>query len=85
MCKWHQPPNPLKGELRVCNFELFFLNEYFIIYFTAKVPPSGGGGGYFTSTASRNPLPSKLKANTNNIMANPGIKAIIGLWVMMKL
>ncbi len=41
--------------------------------------------GLLTSNASLNPLPSILKANTSNIMANPGIIASIGLCVMMKL
>ena len=38
-----------------------------------------------TFNASLNPLPSKLKASTNNMIAMPGARASIGLCVMMKL
>ena len=38
-----------------------------------------------TFNASRSPLPSRLKASTNSIIAKPGARASIGFWVMMKL
>ena len=38
-----------------------------------------------TSSASRNPFPSKLKASTSNIIAIPGANASAGLLVIMKL
>ena len=91
MFRWRQPPNPLKGEPEAVKL---FLQSLFIslkIWVNAQsirvllVPPLGGGGGYFTSTASLNPLPNKLKASTSNMMAKPGINASIGLCVMMKL
>jgi len=39
----------------------------------------------FTSSISRNALPSKLNASTSNIIANPGASASMGLCVIMKL
>jgi hypothetical protein len=39
----------------------------------------------FTFKASRNPFPNKLNASTSNMMAMPGARASMGLWVMIKL
>jgi|GEM_PF-4874610 len=69
-----QEKQRLRGELAI---SCYFIRSLFLVHLFDYLP--------LTFSASLNPFPNKLKASTSSMIAMPGARASMGLWVMMKL